>query len=357
MTTQRTIDPYTFFNHRAREHKPTGVFRKPFAPWKRRTLKGVLDTLGDRPKKVAPNAELIVEWQEDGLIKQRWIIDTQPGLSAPLLLYRPADMKRGEKRPAILCCHGHGPDGKDSVMGIASTPARTAKIAVNNYDYGLQMARKGFVTYAIDLLGFGERSSAANPHLHQQAIAGRDECNINYLCATLLGTTPLAINCHDNSAATDFVTRQSFVDEKHLGVMGLSQGGTMTTWMALTDNRFKAIDIICYAGPFYHIAYRAYNVCGSQITPGLFAIVDSPQLQGLIAPRPLLVEYGIHDTCFPIDSAYGLHYQELKKIYAAADAGDKLELDLHPNEHAWGGNKSEAFFRNHLGAKWQNPAR
>ena len=29
-------------------------------------------------------------------------------------------------------------------------------------------------------------------------------------------------------------------------------------------------------------------------------------------------------------------------------AGDKLELDLHPGAHGWGGNKSEAFFKRHL---------
>jgi len=237
-------------------------------------------------------------------------------------------------------------------MGIATTAERAAKIDANNYDYGLQMARKGFVTYAIDLLGFGERSSKYKPHMHEQTLRGRDECNINYLCATLLGTTPLAINCHDHSAATDFVAKQSFVDEKNLGVMGLSQGGTMTTWMALTDKRFKAIDIICYAGPFYDFAYRTYNCCGSQVTPGLFKVVDTPQLQGLIAPRPLLLELGIHDTCFHVDHTYGVHFKELKKIYTAANAADKLELDLHPNEHAWGANKSESFFRQHLHAKW-----
>jgi len=29
-------------------------------------------------------------------------------------------------------------------------------------------------------------------------------------------------------------------------------------------------------------------------------------------------------------------------------ARDRLELDLHPGPHAWGGNKSAAFFKKHL---------
>jgi dienelactone hydrolase len=266
-----------------------------------------------------------------------------------VLIFRPEGLKRGEQRPAILCCHGHGPYGKHPVMGIIENHDR-AHVANYNYDYGLQMAKKGFVTYSLDWLGFGERSSRHKPHGHGEQIGGRDECNVNYLCATLLGTTVLAINCHDGSAVTDFVAAQKYVDADRLGVMGLSQGGTATTWMALTDERFKAIDVICYAGPFYDVAFRTYNVCGSQITPGLYDVVDSGDLQGLIAPRPLLVELGLHDRCFHADHTLNLHYKQLEKIYKAA--GVELELDLFPGSHAWGANKSEAFFRKHLGAAW-----
>jgi len=354
MTTHRNIDPYAFFAQQSLDHKPksafTGKTKPQFTAWQKKTLPKVLATLGNKPKAVKPNAELLVEWEEDGLIKQRWVIDTQPGLSAVLLLFRPADMKRGEKRPALLCCHGHGSHGKHPVMGIVAPTEKMVEMDQLNYSYGLQMAKAGFVTYAIDWLGFGERSGKYKPHYHADQLFGRDECNVNYLCATLLGTTPLAINCHDGSAATDFVASQKFVDEKNLGVMGLSQGGTMTTWMALYDKRFKAADIMCYAGPFHDVAFRTYNVCGSQVSPGLYELVDTFDLQGLIAPRPLLVEIGVHDTCFHIDHTYSKHYKRLEKIYKTADA--EIELDMFPGPHAWGANKSVEFFRKHLGAKW-----
>lgn len=355
MTTKRTIDSYTFFERAAAAHKPvegfTGKTKSQFQAWKRRVLPKVLGTLGKLPRKVPVNAELMVQWTQDALVKQRWVIDVQPGLSAIVLLFRPESMAKGEKRPAILCCHGHGPFGKDPIMGIDASPEMAQNVRQHNYNYGLQMAKAGFVTYSLDWLGFGERDSRRKPHDHAGG-AGRDPCNVNYLCATLLGTTLLAMNCHDGSRATDFVCAQPFVDPKRLGVMGLSQGGTMTTWMALTDGRFVAADIICYVGPFYDIAFRTYNVCGSQVTPGLFELVDTFDLQGLIAPRPVLMEIGIHDTCFHIDHSLSGHYRKLEKIYAAAGATDKLELDLFPTEHAWGGNKSVEFFRKHLKADW-----
>jgi dienelactone hydrolase len=353
MADSRNLNPFEFFRLRARKHQPrmafTGRTRAQFAKWQSKTLPAVLATVGHRPPAMPAKPELVVRWEEDGLVKERWLINTQPDLSAYVLLFRPADLKRGEKRPAIFCAHGHGKYGQDSVMGMDHDPDRANGIAFHNYAYGLEMAKKGFVTYGIDWLGFGKRDSRSKPHDLNKS-GQRDPCNIHYLCATLLGTTVMAINLRDARAATDFVSGQSFVDANNLGVMGLSFGGTMTTWLALDDQRYKAADIICYAGPFHDFAFNTYNCCGSQITPGLFDLVDTFDLQGLIAPRPLLVELGIHDQCFNIENTLKGHYKPLEKIYQAA--GAPITLDLFPKDHAWGANHSESFFRQHLHAKW-----
>ena len=91
---------------------------------------------------------------------------------------------------------------------------------------------------------------------------------------------------------------------------------------------------------------RDVNFCGSQITPGLYELCDVPDLHGLIAPRPLLVEIGAYDECFKIESAMSC-FREVEKIYAAAGVRDRLELDLFEGGHRWGGNKSVEFFRKH----------
>jgi hypothetical protein len=84
-----------------------------------------------------------------------------------------------------------------------------------------------------------------------------------------------------------------------------------------------------------------------QVAPGLFKLVDLPDLQGLLAPKPLLVDIGAYDTCFKVDTATQC-FRKVESIYQAAGASDNLELDLFPGEHGWGGNKSLAFFRKHL---------
>jgi dienelactone hydrolase len=345
----RNLSVNQYWLQRARNHSPRyrfgGTNQSQWRQWHDELLPAVKQTLGAMPKKVPLNPELVAEWRQDGLIKQRVYIDVEEGLSAAAYVFRPENASG--RLPAILCCHGHGPYGKDSVMGNDSDPAQAAKISQLNYNYGLQMAKAGYVTIAIDLRGFGERDDRLKPN-HNDLARGRDQCNIHYLFATLLGTTTLAQNIHDNSCAIDYLCGQPFVDPDRIGVMGLSQGGTMTTWMSICDDRIKATDILCYSDRFADFGYRDTNFCGSQITPGLFALGDVPDLQGLIAPRPLLVEIGVFDDCFLLDSAMSC-FKEVEKIYAAAGARDRLELDLFEGGHAWGANRSREFFARHLG--------
>ncbi len=344
----RNLSVNAYFRNRSARHTPrlrfNGSGREDWQRWREQLLPAVKVTLGQTPEKVPLNAEVQAEWSEEGLIKQRVIFDVEQGLSATAYVFRPADAKG--KLPGILACHGHGPYGKESVMGNRGSPEMAAKIMQNNYDYGRQMALAGFAVIALDWRGFGERDDRRKPNFIDN-YGGRDPCNVINLRAGLFGMTLLGMDVHDGGCALDYFCAQEFVDPDRIGVMGLSFGGTMTTWMSLCDERIKASDIICYSDRFAAFAIRDGNFCGSQVTPGLYALCDLPDLHGLIAPRPLLVEIGTYDDCFVLDTAMSC-FREVQKIYAAAGAAEKLELDLFEGGHQWGGNKSVAFFRKHL---------
>jgi dienelactone hydrolase len=348
--TFRNLSPQQMFEKTALEHKPKfsfkGKTKGDFDVWKKTALPEVMATLGDFPERVPLNPQLMAEWEHDGLKKQRWLIDVQKHLSATVLVNRPAGLKKGEKHAALLCWHGHGPFGKEPVMGNDSSPEMRDQIARMNYNYGHQMAKAGFVTYAIDWIGMGEHNDSNKPNFRNMD-AGRDWCNLYYLHATMLGMTSLSINITHGIAATDFACTLPHVDPDRLGVMGLSGGGTMTLWTALCDKRFKAAEIICYSDLWASFGIRDINYCGMQVAPGLYRLVDLPDLQGLLAPLPLLIDIGSCDTCFNVDTAM-LCYHSVEKIYQAARCSDTLELDLFPGEHGWGGNKSGTFFKKYL---------
>lgn len=349
---QRNMSPQEMFRLLAQEHAPECSFGTPgvpadFSQWKEATFPRVMGCLGRFPDRVDPNAELLAEWEHDGLVKQRWMVDLIPHLSATVLVNRPPDMKVGEKRAALLCWHGHGPYGKEAVMGSAGTPGLRDNIALHNYDYGHQMAKAGFVTFAVDWMRAGDLLDDGKPNWRNQS-HGRDWCNLYYLHATMLGMTSVSVNVAIGRAATDFAVGLPFVDADRLGVMGLSGGGTMTLWSSLCDDRFKASEIICYSAYWPNFGFRDINYCGMQVAPGLFALVHLHDLHGMIAPRPLLVDIGAYDDCFPIDESMTC-YKATKRIYEAAGYIDRLELDLFSGPHAWGGNKSVEFFGKHLG--------
>ncbi|MDX6251302.1 MAG: hypothetical protein QOF10_4662 [Kribbellaceae bacterium] len=347
---ERNTSPYELFLSMARRNVPRHRFDGgEVTAWQAAAKPDVLATLGELPPSVDPRPELIAEWEEGGLLRQRWLIDVQDGLSAVAYVHRPAGLAPGERRPGILCWAGHGGFGKEPVMGNGSSAELRTAIDKQGSNYGERMAQAGFITFAIDWMGEGDLDDRRKPH-HRDIASRRDLCDVFYLHATMLGLTSLGMNVSHGRALVDFVSTLPFVDADHLGVMGESYGGTLALWTALVDDRLRAVEIISYSDVFPDFGYRDTNYCGSQVTPGLFTLVDVPDLQGLLLPRPLLVDIGVYDDGFRVESALACH-RRLQEIYAAAGAEKQLVLELAPSGHGWHqGRKSLEFFTTHLGA-------
>ena len=137
------------------------------------------------------------------------------------------------------------------------------------------------------------------------------------------------------------------VDKNRIGCMGLSFGGTMTTYITLLDERIKAADIICYATTTEHYTINRANSCGSQLVPYLYKYADVGDVIAAIAPRPLLIESGATDTCFYLHSARKAH-QIVKKAYKSAEAEDNLWIEVFPGVHSFSGRKAFDFFKKYL---------
>jgi acetyl esterase/lipase len=339
---QRNFSMIEYFNRRSSQVAPRMAFagksKQDWQAWRTSLSAELKRLLGELPAPVPLSAEVVWETVEDGLIKQRVVFDTEEHMSVPAIMYLPADRPADQKLPAILCCHGHGPYGKEAVMGMHfGDPARKQNIASHNYDYGLQMAKRGYITIAPDWRGFGERRDGANPY------PGRDPCNVHFIRGSLLGLNMLTLNIWDGMRTIDYLQTRPEVAPDRIGCMGLSGGGTMTTWISLLDDRVRAADVICYSDTFARFAVARANFCGNQFVPGLYRLCDVGDLQGLIAPRPLLLEIGLHDTCFLYEDAV-VARDQARRIYQAAGACDQFDVDEFPGEHSFGGRKAPCFF-------------
>lgn len=323
------------------EHSFTGTNREDWQLWYDKAYPQYRSLLGEFPARVALNAEVEYSVEDGDLIRERVVFDSEEYMSVPCQVLRPRTMRPDGTNPAILCSHGHGRYGKDPVAGMRGSPGHVEDITEMNYNYGEQMARAGYLTISPDLRCFGERRDGADP------FPGRDPCNVNFVKGALLGLWTLTGNILDMQCCIDYLETRPEVDPERIGMMGLSQGGTMTTFTAALDHRIKAADIIGYVNPWGEFGIAQANFCGSQIVPHVHRHFDTHDIAGLIAPRPLLVEMGIYDTCFPLQHTL-IGYQGIERIYQAAGAADKLWQDVHPNAHSFGANKAFEFFATYL---------
>ncbi len=342
---RRNFSMIEYFNRLAAQHTPELSFRgktkQDWRTWRRKARKKFMELLGEFPKPCDLNAEVIYSIEDDGLIREKVVFDSEEFMSVPCVVLKPADMPNDKKGRAIICSHGHGPFGKEPVAGNKSTPELRANIQQNNYNYGEQMARAGFLTLCPDLRVFGERSDGGNPY------PGRDKCNVHFIRGMVLGVWTLTLNIFDIMRCIDYLETRPEVDPKRIGMMGLSQGGTMTTFAAAAEPRIRCADIIGYVNPWERFGINRANFCGSQTVPYCYKYFDTHDIAGLIAPRPLLIEMGEYDTCFPIEDLLK-GYEGVRRIYKAAGAEDKLWKDVFPGPHAFAGRKAFGFFDKYL---------
>jgi acetyl esterase/lipase len=343
--TKRNFSMQAYWNHMVKNWVPKLHFADSdldWQAWRDQAHTKYMELLGDFPDPV-PLAAEVESCVEDGdLIRERVVFDSEVCMSVPCQVLRPKGMQPDNSNPAILCSHGHGTFGKDAVAGIRSSSEMEANIAQLNYDYGLQMARAGYLTVCPDLRVFGERRDGLDP------FPGRDPCNVNYLRGTMLGRWPLTLNIWDMKCCVDYLESRPEVDPKRIGMMGLSQGGTMTTFAAAAEPRIAAADIMGYVNPWKGFAFDRRNICGSQIMPGIYAWFDTDDIAGLIAPRPVMLDMGIYDDCFFIhDLMKG--YEGVKTIYEAAGVPDRIWTDIHPSGHGFGSvERASEFFGKYL---------
>lgn len=315
--------------HRAR---PSMLFEgsalEELRAWQDRFRTTLIRLLGIRPER----AGLCLECQ-DGVdcgsyVRRRVQYQTEPDVCVPAYLLVPKRIPAGRRLPGLLCLHGHGHFGKDSVVGIQDAPERQDEIEKHDYNFGQRFAEQGYVVLAPDLRGFGERRPGyPGPRT--------DYCPRNYMAATLLGTTVVALHLCDLEAALDVLQSLDFVDGEKLGCAGLSLGGRMAMMIAAVDRRIQiAVPSGCLN--LFQERYQALRQCGAQLIPGLLRYGDTPEIFSLIAPRPMVIEWGLNDPLIPHEWAErGL--TRIRKAYEAADARDRLFVDRFEGGHVFNG--------------------
>jgi len=123
------------------------------------------------------------------------------------------------------------------------------------------------------------------------------------------------------------------VDADRLGTTGISGGGALSFYLAIADERIKAVSTLCgISAPYDAIGYRRmFGHCDCFYPLNQFGR-DLSEYAALIAPRAALFCFGDNDPLFHPEETRGLT-ERVQRIYNLYGAGDHCRLLTNPCGH------------------------
>jgi pimeloyl-ACP methyl ester carboxylesterase len=229
----------------------------------------------------------------------------------------------------VLALHGHGQFGHHPVAGRDDLPGVEKAIASANYDYGRQLALRGYLVACPCFTPFGDRLGS------RQAFKQRDPCEDTFLRLLALGRVLMAENLRDALWALNHLLQHEQADAERIGCVGLSYGGRMTMLTAALEPRIRVAVISGALNVMQERLAQPYS-CGAQIIPGLLQFGDVPEIGALIAPRHAVWEVGSRDGLIKpqwADEAI----TRMRHAYHALQADERLIVDRFEGGHQWHG--------------------
>ncbi len=324
------LDSLSYSLARYREVTPRLAFRAQEIPaWKVLARAGLRRLLGPMPAERVPlQPEYGPARSRPGYTRTPVTFATRPDLAAFGYLLVPEGLKG--PAPAVVCLPGHG-RGAEDLVGIAEGGSDRDHDDGYQHDFAVQCVRKGYVTLALELIGFGHRRDLAARKKGSEA----SSCQPAAGAALMLGETMIGWRVWDTMRAIDLLETRSDVDPKRIALMGISGGGTVILYTAALDDRVKVSVLSCSFCTFKDSIFSIGH-CIDNYVPGILRDFEVADITGLIAPRYLFAENGLEDEIFP-EKGVREALLATKTVYAASGAADHVDHAFFAGGHLFHG--------------------
>jgi dienelactone hydrolase len=314
--------------------------RRAALAWQRRARAKVAELLGGFPNtRVALNPETVERKDFGSHTREKIVFQTRANLSATGYLLLPKD--RPSKGPAIVCLPGHG-RGVAEVVGISESGIERSSSAEGAKPMAIQAVEHGYVAFALEQFGFGERRDEASRSRGPAAYS----CQPAAGAALLMGQTMVGWRVWDVMRTIDYLSTRPEVDASRIGTLGVSGGGTTSLFAAAMDERIKVGVVSAYFNTFRD-SILSISHCMCNYVPRMLDCMEMYDLAGLVAPRLLFVEAGSEDRIFPIDG----HRRAVEKaqvIYGAFGVPERFGHEVWNGGHGFNGRGAFEFLGTRL---------
>lgn len=274
------------------------------------------------PEKTVKSTAIVEYYDESDprFDEYRFVFESERDFFVPAHLLLPK--KREGKLPLMICIQGHT-TGMHVSLGREPYPSKEPIQIKGDRDFALQAIARGYAALCIEQRGFGELSSSPDrkPSCHELV------WQLALMNKTLIGERLLDVSSALDAVLSDF----DCIDEKHIGIMGNSAGGTTSFYAACADERITAVMPSCCFCSFAE-SWGSLHHCDCGYVHGILPFMDMADLTLLIAPRPLVIVSGISDSINPHD-AVEKEFARVKEIYRLCSAEQNCRLITGPEGH------------------------
>jgi dienelactone hydrolase len=285
-------------------------------------LQEVMGPLPGGERRVPLAVEVVETIDGPAYVRKKITYAAEPGDRVPAWILLPKGRKG--KAAAVLCLHQTTRIGKDEPVGLGGKP---------DLRYARELAERGYVTIAPDYPNYGEYRV--------------DPYGLGYASASMKGIW-------NHMRAVDVLTTLPEVDPERIGVIGHSLGGHNAIFVALFDERIKAVISSCgfnafpnyYGGKIAGWSHQGYMPrLRSKYGLDLAAVpFDFPELIGALAPRPVFVNAPARDANFAIEGVKAC-LDAATPVYRLLGHPERLRA-IHPDaEHTFPSEAREAAYR------------
>lgn len=251
--------------------------------------------------------------QVGDITRETLVLHKHDGSQIPGFLLLP---DASEPRPVVIVIPSHS-------YGIIDT---AGIIEDFQHSVALRLAEAGYVVLTLERRGTGYLQSMGKYEI------GMDACTSYYV---VHGRCMASYTVADAAAGLNYVLSREEADSEQVGVMGFSSGGFPAVFLGALDDRIDAVVAGGCITSFDSLILDAGKHLGMTV-PGLIEWLDASDCLSLLAPRPMLAQWGQldewpqvgHGSLTPsswttIDAA--------KCAYSVLNSQRQLETHVSPN--------------------------